>query len=790
MKISINKPFFIVIAIMALVICVLFYDVIFMGKVFGTPDTLSPESATIVLDKIYSATGEYPLWQPWIFSGMPTVEAFTHISNLYFPSLILNLLFLKGILAQLLHLLFAGLGGYILLRNFGVSSFSAFLSGASFMLTPFMITMIVFGHGSQMMTAAYLPWVILLTIKVIKKPSLMNTGLLAILLGFQLQRAHVQIAYYSWMLVGAYVLISLIWHFTSRQKENRIWTGYASFLLAAGLGIGIALLIYLPSMEYTPFSVRGGTAAGGADYRYATGWSLHPKEMLTFILPSAFGFGGQAYWGWMPFTDYPNYLGIVLIFLACFGFWSKRKEMIGWFLMITSLFAVFISFGSHFSFIYNLFFNYFPFFNKFRVPAMILILLQFNFAILAAFGLEAMLELKEKAVPRWFWILAGLLGSLLLILAFGESAIESVLRSNFTPPRTGDPNAIRVINELRLNLWIKDAWMLIVWCALGLGTVWMWIQRKVSQSIFLTVMVLITLLDIAKVDQLIIQPEKNSGRSLATISGSELKRYFTADPVIQFLQKDKSDYRIYPAGQWFGESRFRAFGIESVGGYHPAKLNITNDFIEKTRNISSIPLMQMLNVKYLLSPREIPFPQFVEEFKGDMRTGAGVQKTWVYSLNNALPRAWFVKQVEANKEDQLWRMINEANFDPANIAYIQTENEHFAGSYVAGSVVEIKRSIHEMKIEVSCPEDGFLVVSEVHYPLRWQCNIDGKPVETIETNKLIRGVKVPQGNHAVEFMYDKSTFNQSKWISIFSFIFAMGLLCFGLFKNFKKHENL
>ena len=198
------------------------------------------------------------------------------------------------------------------------------MGGTAFMITPFMITMIVFGHGSQMMTAAYLPWIMWMTIKVMTKPSFCGVGLLAVLMGFQLQRAHAQIAYYTWMLAGAYVLFYLLWNIKNTKETKINWLSLGGFLAASLLGIGIALLIYLPSIEYTPFSVRGGGVEGGADYNYATSWSFSPKELLTFIIPSALGFGGQTYWGNMPFTDFPNYMGIVILVLAAIGFANRR----------------------------------------------------------------------------------------------------------------------------------------------------------------------------------------------------------------------------------------------------------------------------------------------------------------------------------------------------------------------------------------------------------------------------------------------------------------------------------
>jgi uncharacterized membrane protein YfhO len=85
-------------------------------------------------------------------------------------------------------------------------------------------------------------------------------------------------------------------------------------------------------------------------------------------------------------------------------------------------------------------------------------------------------------------------------------------------------------------------------------------------------------------------------------------------------------------------------------------------------------------------------------------------------------------------------------------------------------------------LQTTSQNAGFLVVSEVHYPLRWKAKIDGKPIETFETNGVIRGIEVPAGEHIVEFKYDRSVFHAGKLISILSFILAISLITFGLVK--------
>ncbi|SUZ83228.1 uncharacterized protein METZ01_LOCUS36082 [marine metagenome] len=767
-----------------IIVLVLFYPIVFEGKTFGSPDSLNPRSSSMILEQSRKTDGQFPLWQPWIFSGMPTADAFTYISSLYFPNYVLNLLFQSSHLNQLLHLIFSGLGGFVFLRFLGLSKIVAFMGATAFMITPFMITMIVFGHGSQMMTAAYLPWIMWMTIKVMTKPSFCGVGLLAVLMGFQLQRAHAQIAYYTWMLAGAYVLFYLLWNIKNTKETKIKWLGLGGFLVASLLGIGIALLIYLPSIEYTPFSVRGGGVGGGADYNYATSWSFSPKELLTFIIPSALGFGGQTYWGNMPFTDYPNYMGIVILVLAAIGFVHRRDPLM-WFLLGTSILAIFISFGKNLSIIYDIFYSFFPYFNKFRVPAMILILVQFNTSMMAALGLNYLLTLHKQVMPRWFWTCTGLLVFFLLILTFGQSFLQQLVSSGFTPPRTQDPRTIQAINSLRWDMWLKDAWTMVLILAAFFGLTWAFINQKIAKNGFTIAVTLLALTDIGIVDRKIIQPDKQSGRASQLMSSSIIDRYFQHDQITKILTDDsEKPFRVYPAGALFSESRILAFGIESVGGYHPAKLKIYNDFLQRTNNAGTLPLMRMLNVKYLLSPQPINFPGLIQIRQGKMKTGRGNLPVTLYELDDFQPRAWFVENVEVHAGKNLpWGTFTAQSFDPGRTAFISQTDIGSNRSFTLGSVTDIQYSLHELTVKTESTAEGFLVISEVYYPLRWKAKIDGKEVKYFETNGVIRGLIVPPGNHEVKFIYDRSSFRKGITISTVVFLLCIGIIAFGWVKS-------
>ncbi|MCK4904618.1 MAG: hypothetical protein KAS35_07975, partial [Candidatus Marinimicrobia bacterium] len=333
------------------------------------------------------------------------------------------------------------LGMYVLLRYLKISQIVAIIGGAGFMLMPYIVTMEVFGHGSQAMTAAYIPWAFWAALKLFDKQRVLDSGILAIILGLQLQRAHVQIAYYTWMLIGALFLFKIILYLIDKELSKNTIKGSILFASAIILALGISAIVYLPSLQYSSESIRSVGQPGSASYDYATSWSFHPMEIFTFFIPSAYGFGGQTYWGKMPFTDYPNYMGIIFLLLAVFALIKKRNAVV-WFLAGTTLIALLISFGRHFGFVYNLFYDFAPYFSKFRIPSMILIIVQFNTIILACYGLEQLVELKWKEIPKWLWWIVGIIGFMFLILLFGGGWLRELISTGFTQSRSQDPRFV------------------------------------------------------------------------------------------------------------------------------------------------------------------------------------------------------------------------------------------------------------------------------------------------------------------------------------------------------------
>jgi len=167
-----------------------------------------------------------------------------------------------------------------------------------------------------------------------------------------------------------------------------------------------------------------------------------------------------------------------------------------------------------------------------------------------------------------------------------------------------------------------------------------------------------------------------------------------------------------------------------------------------------------------------------------MKTARGNLPVTLYELDDFQPRAWFVENVVVHVGKNLpWGTFTAQSFDPGRTAFVSQTDIESNRSFTIGSVTDIQYSLHELTVKTESTAEGFLVISEVFYPLRWKAKIDGKEVKYFETNGVIRGLIVPPGNHEVKFIYDKSSFRKGIAISTVVFLLCIGIIAFGWVKS-------
>jgi len=338
----------IAVLILLTAIAVLYPGLVFQNKVFHSGDTDAARSFASPVVEAMERDGYYPLWNPFLFSGMPSYESLSFNPHVY-PVTVLthflaNRLFFPNHTWLLFHTFLMGFGVFLLLMDRRVHFIIATVAGVLMMWMPNLVAVGAYGHGSQASAAGYLPLVLLLWDRLWRgKNVVLNASALVILLGFQLLRAHIQISYYTFALLALHLVffgfLKLRDAYKSRANKLSIvrmspaggdsvakksvlidlFALCVVFAVIVVLALMVSAVLFLPVQDYAHYSVRGASQSGGVDYDYATSWSLHPLETLTFLLPHAFGFGKLYYYGFMPFTDYPNYVGIVVMLFAITG---------------------------------------------------------------------------------------------------------------------------------------------------------------------------------------------------------------------------------------------------------------------------------------------------------------------------------------------------------------------------------------------------------------------------------------------------------------------------------------
>ena len=738
-----------------------FHDIFFGGNALVSPDAVAP-AGFVAVGKEALEAGIYPLWNPYVFCGMPSFASLSYNPHVYPVGLVLGAIgrvLPIPMLGLLSYYLAGGLGVFLLMRKQAIPAGAAALSAAAFMFTPNLIAVGAHGHGSQLMASMYVPFIFLLAQRTLERRSPAYAAGLALAFGLQLLRGHVQISYYTAIMIG---LMAVYW--TVRDARSRGVTGVLKPLfliaLAVVLALGIASVLYIPVHNYADLSVRSGGEHGGLGIERAGQWSLSPKEMSTFLLPSLFGFGSPTYWGEMPFTDYPNYMGIVILFLAVYGALRLWRDKTVGFLILLGAAALLMSFGRHLGPLYEAAYRWLPFFNKFRVPVMVVVMLQFSVACLAGYGVSLLWKRASQrgGRPILLWCIGALAVGILLFVA-AQSAARGAYLNWMGESAKGQAVVGRgygdyVFNALRADVLIVGG-VAIAAMLLVEGVR----RRMISLGVLALGLICLTCVDLWRVDYRLMAPTVKP-RSEARVELEE-------DPLALRLAEDDDLFRVYPLGRHFNSNKLLSYGLAVVGGYHAAKPKLWDQWANAHTNTDlwtsagrgplsvgkdmRLPYGQvseaerkMLNVKYFTLEggpirEESLQPVFSE----------GGETAYLYK--NWLARAVCVGEVNVveSSEEALRRVLN-PSFAPESLAVVEESVNPMPRA--AGNCNVTSYGVNHLEVKVEAPEPTFLVVSEL-FMEGWRAFLDGGEVPIHKTNFMFRGVSVPAGDHVVRMEY-------------------------------------
>ena len=771
-KINIAKH--ITVIIFFIITAVLFFSPVLKGKKILQNDIVQYSGMSKELKDYRSNYEKETYWVNNAFSGMPTYQLGAKYPHNYIKKLDLLIRFLPRP-ADYLFLYFIGF--YFLMLSLKIEYRLAVLGALSFGFSTYLIIIIGAGHNAKAHAISYMPFVLGSIIYVVRKKYIIGFILTAIFLGLQLTANHFQMTYYLMFIV----IVMAIWFVVKCIKDNdRVHLIKTIVVLFTSLVFSLLMNSsnILTTMEYSKESTRGNSSSltinsdgspkenfsKGLDREYITQWSYGVFESLNLFIPKIVGGGSSekldsnssfyqilrksgysplesnqivknspTYWGNQPFVEAPAYVGIAVFFLFVFSVFLYRGNHRSW-LLASIILSLLLSFGKNFSFLTDLFINYFPVYDKFRAVSSIQVILELCIPIMAILGLSSLFS--DKIMTKSKIRALNFTGMVFLLILIVLYLIKGFLPFSGISDQYMDETIVEALIEDRKEIYVSQLLKSFIFISIIFSLIFLFIKEKLKKNYFIVSLAIIISTDL-------ILFSKNYVNDENFVDAVNVENPYNLDEVYKSIIDDKSDYRVLDLTE---NSTKPNYFFNSINGYHAAKLGRYNDVMDFYLNKNHLNTLSMLNTKYII------FNQEGEKqiFKNEFSSGS----------------AWFVKEnINVFDDDQEIKSLDTLNYKEISVSQSFESKKYYNNT---SSIVVAEKKSDYIRYDVSSDDTGLIIFSEIFYPKGWKAYINDQEVTMERFNYILRGLEVPKGKHRLEFVFDPTIVKLSSNISLFS----------------------
>ncbi|CAN5567140.1 hypothetical protein BH24CHL1_BH24CHL1_01220 [soil metagenome] len=642
------------------------------------------------------SAGRLPFWNQHLFSGAPHLANF-QTATLSPPNLIAYLLsdpFSYATMERLalVHFLIASVGVYWLARSIGVARPAAVLSGAIFAYSGFMVAHL--GHYSMLSTAAWAPWIFAAIVGTVRFGSWASALGGTLVLAIAVLGGHQPILL---MTLTAAVAIAVfeLWRSLSYPHPSA-WTGFRQDWRLIG---GVARLVFMaivalwltapalgPSFAMLRYTVRSGLS-----YEAASEFAVQPVALLHLILPTVFGSNPTDYWGPFSNTEMWGYAGMLAMGLAVFGLlvWPSRTRAFWAVIATVSILFLLGPFASLHGWAYA----FVPGYDQMRGAGRAYMFFDLAVALLAGFGLSALIRRREHWFPRQAELAHRAVNVLAVMLVIVVGFVIPLFAAQVLG--TNDPGNRPVIA-------LDNVMLLALWLLLGLGVMYAVARGTLAGCALVVAVSVVVLLDIFHATA----PFNPTTEPI--LAG------FQHEEAVIFLREQYDEdgpFRIETSTPLWQPNLALVAGLDDIGGlFDPLALAGYQSYLVQARTDRQADAYRNLNVRFIVSDTETESPGagFSEAL-----TAAGGLIIW--EADEWKPRAW-----------------------------------------IEGSDVELVVTIHEPgRLTVGIPADvgpGMLIVSHVNYP-GWTAEVNERRQAITPYNSDLQAIELDQGGMTIEFSF-------------------------------------
>ena len=730
--------------------------------------------------------GTIPLWNPYLACGKPfqaNVQSciFYPLSSIYYL-----LPFQTGYKYFIvLHYFLGSLFMFLLMREWRYGTYAAMVSALVFAYSGYLVS--ILDNVCFLASAIWLPLIVVLYHRGLKAGSFTYSLLAG--LGISLQIFAGDASFYVLTTFLCLFLYTLLWpalKTTYSQEKGRVRPWLILFTTIAS-GLLVAAVQIVPMFELVSHSTR----FGGMQFETATRWSFHPAEFLQLLTPYVFGTTvPQMRWFGQPWLD-TVYLGVfplifIIVFVCC------CKERIRYFFFMLLLFSVVMSIGRHTP-LFRVLYEIVPGINMLQYPVKFLFPATFCLSIMAGAGgahFFAMLERgdTEKGIIK----VLGVFFLLLVSLLIGGGLFKDQIYRYFLTlyPQSG---YFQGIQEESFLLVFKGLSLTIILCALFFIVTGLLRKRLISTALAMTLSCFIILGDLALIgkpqDPIIAAPliarraaalrffkrEEPAPRIFSlfyvTNQRSFLHLYNVPFAALyqSFQEQQRPNLNMYvhvPTVDEYTDLLNRAY----YEVFSPVQQSFESGALSPEARAYRNKILNLLNVKYLISPFSLPDPNLKILYDGPIK---------IYENTTCLPRAFFVeKVVVVANEDEVLRRLKDPGFDPQRMAHVsKQEIAGLQGAVIPkpqlpekAATVEITNyQPNQINLKAKTDSVRLLIIADTYYP-GWQAYVNGVEKPIVKVNYALRGIFLDNGEQAVTLIFKPVTFIIGACVSLITLV--------------------
>jgi Bacterial membrane protein YfhO len=731
-------------------------------------------------------SGHLPLWNPYLFGGMPFIGAFD--GDIFYPPTLLLRLLLRTDLAVtwafILHVILAGWFTYLWLRASGLGFAAAGIGGLAYELGGPIASFVSPGHDGKLYVSALLPLALCCILLGVRDGKRWCWPALALTVGCAALAPHPQIFEYFLLTAGAYAIFvaTPLWPrapagapATRAARIVRVARSVpgqrlGAALAAVALGLMMSAVQFLPVAQFVAWSPRGSRSTGAGTYSYATQFSMPFEDLPNVYLPQFSGML-EHYWGGLGSHWFSEYLGASVLVLAGAGLVAATagRRRIVRFWLAAAIVATLWSLGRYTPF-YHLVYALVPGTPFFRVPAAAFVIVGLAVAALAGEGVACVLRrgVRVRYVIAWIG-LAGVLAIPAVIHGVAHAAAH-VFGAPWTPG-AADANAGPVaMGALRC---------LVVVVLMGAILA---IRRddKLSARAAAATIALVVAADLWSI-----------ARAYWFFSPPAARMY-ASDPAIDTLRAQTEPVRVlaWPLGHPHIRADPEIAGdglmihrIRQVLGYHGNGIKRYDDLswtTDGTQPLFTPHFWQLLNVGFLLTDTAKLSFEGATRIVGPVPDAAG-DTLYLYRLAGEHPAAWLTAAARSLPDTFARLGVINQHFDLRRLALLEMAAHATApdsiGPAPAEQVIADRYEPGDLHFHLSAPAPPgtTLIVSENFYP-GWHATADDTPVPVWRADYALIGIPLPAGTRTVELTFTSRTVKTGLLLSILAALSAIAWL--------------